>query len=126
MILNISCDLALLRCGRRTFFGLVQDGVNAISRYYLNNFKDGVRQVWKRAQLSTNFGMVASSSFIVYILLWAQDAMDLVLGHYSVSRNAPSPFELNGFESFAVSLSCSNAGNGSSIVFSADIHGRCD
>eukprot|EP00246_Nothoceros_aenigmaticus_P007431 TRINITY_DN2120_c0_g1_i3.p1 TRINITY_DN2120_c0_g1~~TRINITY_DN2120_c0_g1_i3.p1 ORF type:complete len:363 (-),score=45.99 TRINITY_DN2120_c0_g1_i3:358-1446(-) len=68
-----------VRCGRRTFFGLIQDGFNAIARYYLNNFKDGVRQ----------------------------DAMDLVLGHYSVNRNTPSPFELNGFESIAYLPACS-------------------
>lgn len=32
-----------------------------------------------------------------------QDAIDLVSGHYTVNRNSPSPFELNGFESFSVS-----------------------
>ena len=33
-----------------------------------------------------------------------QDAMDLVAGHYTVKRGSPSPFQLNGFESFAVSF----------------------
>jgi hypothetical protein len=37
-------------------------------------------------------------------VLW-QDAMDLVAGHHEVKRGAPSPFQLNGFESFAVSIS---------------------
>lgn len=60
----------LVRHGKRTLGGLISDGVSAISRYYLNNFQDGVRQ----------------------------DAIDLVSGHYSVSRNKPSPFQLNAFE----------------------------
>ncbi|GFY83787.1 SAC domain-containing protein 8 [Actinidia rufa] len=30
-----------------------------------------------------------------------QDAMDLMSGRYSVNRNNPSPFQLNGFESFS-------------------------
>lgn len=38
-------------------------------------------------------------------ILWAnhgdEDAMDLVAGHYTVSRGNPSPFHLNGFESLA-------------------------
>ncbi|GAY32017.1 hypothetical protein CUMW_000120 [Citrus unshiu] len=29
------------------------------------------------------------------------DAMDLISGHYTVNRNSPSPFQLNGFESFS-------------------------
>lgn len=33
-----------------------------------------------------------------------QDAIDLVAGHYTVKRGSPSPFQLNGFESFAVSF----------------------
>lgn len=32
-----------------------------------------------------------------------QDAMDLIAGHYTVSRDNPSPFELNSFEAIAVS-----------------------
>ncbi|XP_020522342.1 phosphoinositide phosphatase SAC8 isoform X2 [Amborella trichopoda] len=63
----------LVRYGRQTLAGLVKDGMSAVSRYYLNNFHDGVRQ----------------------------DAMDLISGHYTVSRSCPSPFPLNGFESFS-------------------------
>jgi hypothetical protein len=37
--------------------------------------------------------------------MYVQDAMDLVAGHYIVSRGTPSPFQLNGFESLAVSIS---------------------
>lgn len=33
-----------------------------------------------------------------------QDAMDLVAGNYTVKRGGSSPFQLNGFESFAVSF----------------------
>ncbi|KAF8402631.1 hypothetical protein HHK36_010720 [Tetracentron sinense] len=53
--------------------GLIKDGMSALSRYYLNNFHDGIRQ----------------------------DAMDLISGRYTVNRNNPSPFQLNGFESFS-------------------------
>eukprot|EP00252_Welwitschia_mirabilis_P015203 TRINITY_DN3344_c0_g2_i1.p1 TRINITY_DN3344_c0_g2~~TRINITY_DN3344_c0_g2_i1.p1 ORF type:complete len:369 (-),score=59.90 TRINITY_DN3344_c0_g2_i1:112-1218(-) len=59
-----------VRYGRLTLSGLIKDGCNALARYYLNNFHDGIRQ----------------------------DAMDLITGHYIVSRGVPSPFELNGFE----------------------------
>ncbi|CAM6083198.1 unnamed protein product [Calypogeia fissa] len=62
-----------VRYGKRTFQGLVQDGFNALARYYYNNFTDGIRQ----------------------------DAMDLIAGHYTVSRSNPSPFELNTFEAIA-------------------------
>jgi hypothetical protein len=33
------------RYGKRTFQGLVQDGFNALARYYYNNFTDGIKQV---------------------------------------------------------------------------------
>lgn len=62
-----------VRYGRQTVSGLIKDGFSAIARYYLNNFHDGIRQ----------------------------DAIDLVAGHYTVSRGNPSPFHLNGFESLA-------------------------
>lgn len=41
-------------------------------------------------------------SFFFYFL--PQDAMDLISGNYSVNRNSPSPFQLNGFESFSVRI----------------------
>ncbi|XP_057984195.1 phosphoinositide phosphatase SAC8 isoform X1 [Malania oleifera] len=63
----------LVRYGKQTIAGLIKDGMSAISRYYLNNFQDGVRQ----------------------------DAMDLISGHYMVNRSSPSPFQLNGFESLS-------------------------
>lgn len=63
----------LVRYGKQTFGGLITDGMSALSRYYLNNFQDGVRQ----------------------------DAIDLISGHYSVGRNNPSPFQLNAFESLS-------------------------
>ncbi|XP_065852849.1 phosphoinositide phosphatase SAC8 isoform X2 [Euphorbia lathyris] len=63
----------LVRYGKQTFGGIIKDGISAVSRYYLNNFQDGIRQ----------------------------DALDLVSGHYSVNRNGPSPFQLNGFESLS-------------------------
>ncbi|KAJ6303495.1 hypothetical protein OIU77_017385 [Salix suchowensis] len=63
----------LVRYGRQTIGGIIKDGLSALSRYYLNNFQDGVRQ----------------------------DALDLISGHYNVNRNGPSPFQLNGFESLS-------------------------
>ncbi|EEF30272.1 suppressor of actin, putative [Ricinus communis] len=63
----------LVRYGKQTLGGAIKDGMSALSRYYLNNFQDGVRQ----------------------------DALDLISGHYTINRNGPSPFQLNGFESFS-------------------------
>jgi hypothetical protein len=48
--------------------------------------------------------------------MFSQDAMDLISGHYSVNRNNPSPFQLNGFESLSVS---------NMSVFIADIRYFC-
>eukprot|EP01117_Protostelium_nocturnum_P004163 TRINITY_DN1546_c0_g1_i1.p1 TRINITY_DN1546_c0_g1~~TRINITY_DN1546_c0_g1_i1.p1 ORF type:complete len:581 (-),score=131.13 TRINITY_DN1546_c0_g1_i1:54-1796(-) len=52
------------RTGKRTKRGLIDDGVNSLKRYYLNNFKDGEKQ----------------------------DSLDLFVGNYTVDPNAPSPF----------------------------------
>ena len=46
------------RTGKRTTFGLLDDGVKSVVRYYLNNFCDGRKQ----------------------------DAVDLVTGNYSISK----------------------------------------
>ncbi|XAR68802.1 Phosphatidylinositol-3,4-bisphosphate 4-phosphatase [Bertholletia excelsa] len=69
----------LVRYGKQTFAGIIKDGISALSRYYLNNFQDGVRQA--------NF-------------LGLQDAMDLISGHYTVNSNSPSQFQPDGFEKF--------------------------
>lgn len=50
--------------GRRTFQGLLQDGVNALTRYYINNFWDGRRQ----------------------------DSVALWLGDFQPNPRKPSPF----------------------------------
>lgn len=60
----------LVRYGKKTLSGLIKDGMSALSRYYLNNFHDGIRQ----------------------------DALDLISGHYTVSRNIPSHFQRSSFE----------------------------
>jgi len=52
------------RTGKRTYLGTVKDGINSLTRYYLNNFVDG----------------------------WRQDSIDLVLGNYVPSLSKPSPF----------------------------------
>lgn len=61
----------IVRYGKQTLSGLIKDGISALSRYYLNNFQDGVRQ----------------------------DAIDLISGNYTVNGNSPSPLQLNKFES---------------------------
>ncbi|XP_002163746.2 phosphatidylinositol-3-phosphatase SAC1 [Hydra vulgaris] len=47
------------RTGKRSSFGVLQDGVNSLIRYYKNNFADGFRQ----------------------------DGIDLILGNYNISTN---------------------------------------
>ncbi|KAL7136216.1 hypothetical protein ABFS83_10G014600 [Erythranthe nasuta] len=60
----------LVRYGKQTMSGIIKDGMSAISRYFLNNFQDGLRQ----------------------------DASDLISGRYTVNRNGSSPFRPKGFE----------------------------
>uniref|UniRef100_A0A1B0AHI7 Phosphatidylinositol-3-phosphatase SAC1 n=1 Tax=Glossina pallidipes TaxID=7398 RepID=A0A1B0AHI7_GLOPL len=54
------------RTGKRTKRGLLQDGVNALTRYYINNFTDGFRQ----------------------------DGIDLFLGRYVVTNPFWAPLEV--------------------------------
>lgn len=49
------------RTGKRTYGGLVDDGIKSLTRYYLNNFSDGRKQ----------------------------DAFDLVTGTYSIDKGLP-------------------------------------
>ncbi|XP_010503889.1 PREDICTED: phosphoinositide phosphatase SAC8 isoform X2 [Camelina sativa] len=55
----------LVRYGKQTMAGAIKDGISAMSRYYLNNFQDGVRQ----------------------------DALDLISGRYTVGTNSPSQLQ---------------------------------
>ncbi|KAG6385861.1 hypothetical protein SASPL_154744 [Salvia splendens] len=61
-----------VRCGQRTIQGILNDGKNALMRYYLNNFADGTKQ----------------------------DASDLVQGHYivSLSRSMTPTTKKGGIE----------------------------
>jgi hypothetical protein len=52
------------RTGKRTYGGLLDDGVKSAMRYYLNNFTDGAKQ----------------------------DAIDFATGNYTVQNGKPSPF----------------------------------
>eukprot|EP01102_Stenamoeba_stenopodia_P007643 TRINITY_DN2153_c0_g1_i2.p1 TRINITY_DN2153_c0_g1~~TRINITY_DN2153_c0_g1_i2.p1 ORF type:complete len:604 (+),score=92.33 TRINITY_DN2153_c0_g1_i2:33-1814(+) len=52
------------RTGKRDFRGVLNDGINSVTRYYLNNFKDGTRQ----------------------------DGFELFLGNHIVDASSPSPF----------------------------------
>ncbi|KAL0718583.1 hypothetical protein Bca4012_067906 [Brassica carinata] len=70
-----------VRYGRRTIQGVLNDGWNALARYYLNNFADGTKQ----------------------------DAIDLVQGHYIVAVNrdmasAPRKGGLEAVANFPVAL----------------------
>ncbi|XP_019101906.1 PREDICTED: phosphoinositide phosphatase SAC8-like [Camelina sativa] len=58
----------LVRYGKQTMAGAIKDGISAMSRYYLNNFQDGVRQ----------------------------DALDLISGRYTVGTNSPSQLQRIG------------------------------
>ncbi|KAF7135776.1 hypothetical protein RHSIM_Rhsim08G0027700 [Rhododendron simsii] len=64
-----------VRYGRRTVQGILNDGYNALARYYLNNFCDGTKQ----------------------------DAIDLLQGHYivSVSREVTPTSQKGGLEAVA-------------------------
>ncbi|KAM1576488.1 hypothetical protein FF1_032955 [Malus domestica] len=66
----------LVRYGKQTFGGIIKDGMSALSRYYLNNFQDGIRQ----------------------------DAMDLISGRYTVRRDT-SPFRAKSFSVSIMNLS---------------------
>ncbi|XP_042397985.1 phosphoinositide phosphatase SAC8-like isoform X1 [Zingiber officinale] len=61
----------LVRYGRQTLGGMIKDGISALTRYYLNNFHDGIRQ----------------------------DALDLISGHYTLSRSGSGRFQVNGIDS---------------------------
>ncbi|XP_051131684.1 phosphoinositide phosphatase SAC8 isoform X2 [Andrographis paniculata] len=63
----------LVRYGKQTMTGIIQDGMSAISRYYLNNFQDGVRQ----------------------------DAIDLISGRYTVNKSSPSRSLSREFDSLS-------------------------
>ncbi|CAH2064359.1 unnamed protein product [Thlaspi arvense] len=65
----------LVRYGKQTVFGAIKDGMSAMSRYYLNNFQDGVRQ--------------ASFSYKIRV----EDALDLISGRYTVGTNSPSQLQ---------------------------------
>ncbi|XP_059623332.1 phosphoinositide phosphatase SAC6-like [Cornus florida] len=64
-----------VRCGQRTMQGILNDGRNALARYYLNNFCDGTKQ----------------------------DAIDLLQGHYivSVTRDMTPTSKKGGLETVA-------------------------
>ncbi|MQL98731.1 hypothetical protein Taro_031443, partial [Colocasia esculenta] len=63
------------RHGKRTTQGIMNDGWNALARYYFNNFADGTKQ----------------------------DAIDLIHGHYIVAVNRDMSFlpQKGGLESIA-------------------------
>ncbi|KAF0709144.1 hypothetical protein As57867_006061, partial [Aphanomyces stellatus] len=87
------------RTGRRTIAGALQDGINSVTRYYLNNFSDGIRQ----------------------------DAFDLFVGNFTADRRTDSPFTVQQQNSFvfmlteAVGLAAIIAGVSLSLHWSDDV-----
>jgi hypothetical protein len=59
---------AFTRTGKRDLAGLTDDGAKSLTRYFLNNFRDGAKQ----------------------------DALDLVTGSYEVAPGRPAPFAPQG------------------------------
>ena len=59
------------RTGKRTYWGLLDDGIKSGVRYYVNNFSDGRKQ----------------------------DATDMVTGNYALSKGSISPLLLVPYES---------------------------
>ncbi|KAH9325748.1 hypothetical protein KI387_005926, partial [Taxus chinensis] len=62
-----------VRYGQRSIQGMLADGHHALARYYFNNFCDGVKQ----------------------------DAIDLLQGHYTMSREIQSPFQARRLKALA-------------------------
>lgn len=52
--------------------------------------------------MKVNQSEICANELLVNFMVF-QDAIDLISGRYTVNRNSPSPFQLNGFESFSVS-----------------------
>ena len=63
------------RTGKRGIMGLLKDGINATVRYFMNNFYDGYRQVYKLiVDLGLTYKMPMPSGFDLparlRLLLW--------------------------------------------------------
>ncbi|KZV19616.1 hypothetical protein F511_10519 [Dorcoceras hygrometricum] len=86
----------LVRYGKQTMAGIIKDGMSAISRYYLNNFQDGVRQASQ--------------------LKYYSDAIDLISGRYNVNRNARTPFQYKGFDSLSLVSCFLNLADGNTLL----------
>lgn len=67
---------------------MLNDGLNSITRYYLNNFKDGFRQV-RRCPPAYHPRTLSKVDPLRF-----QDAYDLFLGNYVVGHHR-SPFAMN-------------------------------
>ena len=59
---------AFTRTGKRDLMGLLDDGAKSLTRYFLNNFRDGAKQ----------------------------DALDLVTGSFKVTPGKAAPFKAQG------------------------------
>lgn len=62
------------RTGKRTSNGAIQDGINSLTRYYLNNFQDGINQ----------------------------DSLDLFLGYYIPNRLNSSPYNNKSSQQYSL------------------------
>lgn len=62
-------DFSLCRYGKLTFSGVIKDGMSAITRYYLNNFHDGVRQASLSRSMNISGSTELSSISKVYCFI---------------------------------------------------------
>ncbi|KAK4749515.1 hypothetical protein SAY87_026964 [Trapa incisa] len=88
----------LVRYGRQTLGGMIKDGISALSRYYLNNFQDGIRQESCVLFLKHCILLYRKESEGTSFL---QDAIDLVSGHYTFNKCRPSSLQLSRSESLS-------------------------
>ncbi|KAK4799391.1 hypothetical protein SAY86_024756 [Trapa natans] len=88
----------LVRYGRQTLGGMIKDGISALSRYYLNNFQDGIRQescvLFLKHCILLDKKESEGTSFL-------QDAIDLVSGHYTFNKCRQSSLQLSRSESLS-------------------------
>ena len=59
----------LFRTGRRSGYGILQDGLNSLIRYYKNNFADGFRQVLVLKKCFLLFVKVHNISLKIFYLM---------------------------------------------------------
>ncbi|KHN20310.1 Phosphatidylinositide phosphatase SAC1 [Glycine soja] len=78
----------LVRYGKQTITRMIKDGVSALSRYYLNNFQDGIRQA---NALRTNtslkiFQILRPSQLVSFLVAVAE--LQIRIGSWGLDKDA--------------------------------------